>query len=280
MEEKKTETAYREEINLYEFFYIIKKRLKLILGMFIISTVLTAVISFLLPPVYRGSFIIKIPGYILDPGETTIISPGETIWIIEKLDGMRKDKMFKELSEKLDIEEEKIKEMVSVRAKDIRGEKNIVEITVDVRNQKIIDDLKQGIMRYLNQNPYVNERISFYKNELVQFENEIQSKINEIYVLKNAATTQIKQGRLNIVGYNPIEVENSVIDLKQRLVNLQTKINLLKGFNVVVEPIILKKPVKPRKLLNITIAGVSSVILGMFLAYFMTWFERNRKSSE
>jgi hypothetical protein len=170
--------------------------------------------------------------------------------------------------------------MVSVRAKDIRGEKNIVEITVDVRNQKIIDDLKQGIMRYLNQNPYVNERISFYKNELVQFENEIQSKINEIYVLKNAATTQIKQGRLNIVGYNPIEVENSVIDLKQRLVNLQTKINLLKGFNVVVEPIILKKPVKPRKLLNITIAGVSSVILGMFLAYFMTWFERNRKSSE
>jgi hypothetical protein len=283
MEEKKTETAYREEINLYEFYKIVKKRFKLIFGMFIIAALLTAIISFLIPPVYRSSFIIKIPGYTgytLDPGEATIISPGETIWIIEKLNSMRKDNMLSELSKKLGIDEKKMEEMVAVKAKDIRGEKNIVEIIVDVRNPMIITDLKEGIVRFLNQNPYVNERIRFYKEELMQFEKEIKSKITEIYALKDATTTQIKQGKVNIVGYNPIEVENSVIDLKQKLVNLQTKISLLKGFDVTVEPIILKKPVRPRKLLNITIAGVTSVFLGVCLAYLMAWFERNRASSE
>jgi len=48
------ELRQEDEIDLYELWLILKKRKKLILGIFLTATVLTAIVSFLMTPIYRS----------------------------------------------------------------------------------------------------------------------------------------------------------------------------------------------------------------------------------
>ncbi len=53
--EVRLQDVEEDEIDLYELWLVMKKRKKVILGTFLIITVLTAIVSFLLTPVYRST---------------------------------------------------------------------------------------------------------------------------------------------------------------------------------------------------------------------------------
>ena len=86
MEEKSKEQTYLgdDEIDLYELCLVLKKRYKLILGIFVIAVLMAGVISFRMTPVYRSSFIVRIPTVPTRSNET-IISAAETEKMINEL---------------------------------------------------------------------------------------------------------------------------------------------------------------------------------------------------
>jgi capsular polysaccharide biosynthesis protein len=54
MTEREIKELHEDEIDLYELLLVLKKRLKLIIAVFVIGVVATAVLSFLMPNIYQA----------------------------------------------------------------------------------------------------------------------------------------------------------------------------------------------------------------------------------
>jgi len=285
MEGQKREMLYsEEEVDLYELCLIFKKRFKLIVGVFMAAVLITAVISFLLPPVYRGSFIVRVP--MIPETQTRdifsenlnamepLISPKETEKLIMNLDRLREEEQTQELSEVLGLNKERIDAIVEIKASTPRNVKSFVEVTVDVKSPLLINDLKNRILGFLNENQYVRDRISLKRKSLMSLKEEIKNKISEVEAIRKLVTNQIRENKTKELGFNPIEMDKEVIIFKQMLRNVENEIKLLKGFEIVVEPVISDKPVRPKKTLSVVIVGITSLLSGIFFALLLERLKR------
>jgi uncharacterized protein involved in exopolysaccharide biosynthesis len=54
----------------------------------------------------------------------------------------------------------------------------------------------------------------------------------------------------------------------------------LKGIQLAVPPVVPDKPYSPKKVLILIISAVSGLFLGIFLALFVNWLEKVKKSHE
>lgn len=277
MDEKKTQTTIidEDEIDLYDLYLVIKKRARLIGIIFLLITISSGIISFILPPVYSGKMLIRLPNIY-----KTIITPSEAESILSELDELREEDRFDELSKKLNMDKTRVSELVKISTSTPRGEKKFIEATIEVYKPEIIIPIKNALIEYLNNNKYVKERIRLQRESMNHLKEEIQKKINEIEGLKEYVVKEIKEGKVKDLGFNPIGLDKEVINLKQRLKNIEKDITLLKGFEVVVEPNIPVRPSKPRKKLIVAVAGFTSIFFGIFLAFFMEWVEKNKRDSK
>jgi len=276
--EEKKEHPYIEEdeIDLYELFLVVRKRLRLIMGLFMAAVVVAAVVSFLMPPVYSASFIIRMPGLSVKSAEP-VISTTEAEKLVQELDGLRQEGRSRELAQRLGVDSAAVDGLVEIQAKTPRRQKKFIEITVDVYEPSLIKDISSGILKHLNSNRYANERISLQRESLTHLKNEIEARISETEALKKAVVSQIKRDRIKDLGFNPIGLDKAIIDLRQKLKEVETEIKLLKGFEFAVEPVVPQNPAKPKKKLIVAVSGITALFLGIFLAFFMEWLDKNRK---
>jgi uncharacterized protein involved in exopolysaccharide biosynthesis len=52
---------------------------------------------------------------------------------------------------------------------------------------------------------------------------------------------------------------------------------MLDGLEIITEPTMSPKPIKPRPILYMAIAGVTSLILGLFLVMFLIYLENIKR---
>jgi uncharacterized protein involved in exopolysaccharide biosynthesis len=76
------------------------------------------------------------------------------------------------------------------------------------------------------------------------------------------------------------ENEEKLETLELTKQNLQARLKNLKETTIIKEPGYLKNPVKPKKMLNVVIAGAIGLIMILFLAFFMEYLEGVRKRVE
>ncbi len=288
MEGQKRDNFYLEdEVDLYELCLIVKKRFKLIAGGVISAVLITVVISFLLPPVYRGSFIIRVP-MISEPQafneglntQVPLINPKEAVNLIGNLDRLRKDGQIKKLSDALGISDEKIGALVELTANAPRDVKDSIEVVIDSTSPVLINDFKDGVLGFLNENQYAKKRISLRRASLLSLREEIKNNISEVEAVRKLVRNQIREDKTKELGFNPIEMDKDVIIFKQTLRNVENEIELQKGFEIVVEPVISDKPVRPKKALNVAIAGISFLFIGILLAFLKEWAEKHATETE
>jgi capsular polysaccharide biosynthesis protein len=260
-----------EEMDLYEVVLLLKKRFKLVAGVFFIAVAFAVAASLLAAPVYRGSFICRVP--YLKSGH---ISALETEKLIESLKLLREEKRLDELSAKLEMTKEEVRGIVSLKAKTPKDTEDLVEITVDVRAPELIIGVKNGILKFLNGNSYVREKIDRERDSIVILKEETRDRINRMEKLSNAVSSQSEQGGIKDVGLTPIYMQEGAIRLREKVNDLDNELARLEGFLVVTEPGVPKVPVKPRIAVNVAVAVIASLILGVFLAFFVEWLERSR----
>ncbi|MEJ2192897.1 MAG: Wzz/FepE/Etk N-terminal domain-containing protein [Nitrospirota bacterium] len=256
-----------DEIDIYEIFLVLKKRFRLILGVFLLGIALAAGVSFLQSPVYESDFLMR----------ASVLSPSETVKIIDRLDGLLEEGDYEDVSSMLNV---RSRDVVSLRAEDSsKNEENWVDVTLDVRDPSLIRPLKDNVLRYLNENDYVRERVDLERESRLNLRSEILARLSKIENLSNEVINHIEKGRMKDVGFNPIGLDKGIIDLKQRLKDVENEIQLLKGFEAVTEPIMPDRPARPRKALNIAVGGTASLFVGIFLALVFEWLEGNRGRS-
>lgn len=271
---------HEDELTPYELYLVIRKKFKLIVGLFIVTVVLTSMISYLMKPIYRGSFIIKVPSFSTDEmNREPLIALVEVERLIKQLDDLRREKQLKKLSESLNMEEEKTAKIVSLKARALAHTTQSAEVTADILDPQLINELKDSIPGFLNQYQPFKERVSEKRERLLPLKDHIHSKIKEMEALVHTVTARMKKGTLKNGGLNPVAMEKDLISLRQELIEIENEISSLRGFEISVEPVVPRKPVKPKTAVNITIAGIMSILIGLIISFFLEWLEKNRKAA-
>ena len=256
MEQQNREYNDNDEINLYDLWKVIAKRKKLIIGLFIVIVVSTAIGSFLMPDIYRGKAVL-------------FIIPSEEITAKEITDLIGKVDREKRLS----IVPKSYPNVKDLKFNNIKDSNNKILVTIDAKK---IDDIPRAlseVIDYLNNMDIIKSKISRSKAIALKQIEELSDLIKTSPDLLSTSDKLFKAGKLSTMGFNPIDISKKIIDAKLELLGIEQQLSRLNkgGIEIAVQLYISNKRVSPKILLNVVAAGIFSLLLGVFLAIFIEY---------
>ena len=242
----------------------------LIIGLFIVIVGLTAIVSFRMPDIYRGD------AGLLVILKSEVITAKEITDLIGKIDS---EKLLSIVPKSYP----NVKNIKFSAIKDSKEDsKNKFVVTIDAKK---IDDIPRALSEvvvYLNNIDIIKSAVSRDKEMLLKQSAELSDLIKSSPDLLATYNKLFSAGKLTTVGFNPVEVNKKIIDIKLELLGVEQKLSRLNngGIEIAAQPYISNRPVSPKILLNVVAAGISSLLLGIFLAFFIEYIGniKNKKS--
>ncbi len=163
--------------------------------------------------------------------------------------------------------------------------KDKIKVTIDAKK---IDDIPRAlseVLSYLNNMNIIKSTIDRDKAKLIMQSAELSDLVKSSPDLLATYQRLFEAGKLATIGFNPADVGKRIIDIKAELLEIDQKILRLNngGIEIAAAPYISNNPVSPKILRNIALAGISSLFLGIFLAFFIEYIfnvkNSNNKSS-
>ena len=255
-----------DEINLYDYWKVIVKRKRLIIGLFIVAVLASAIISFLMPKIYRGEVILKLPTKELTSKELT---SKELFSVIGKIDAEKILPTTHHL-------------VSDVKLNVLKDSTDKLMLIIEAKNTDDISSAMTEFVGYLNNFPLINRSVEEERQRLLKQSEELSKVIEQPNKLAEAYEKLLQAGKyvpmgFNLVGFNPVDVRKKISDMKVEKFIIEQALNRPKGVEMIEKPYILKNPVKPSIKKNIILAGIASLFAGIFLAFLMEYVERIRK---
>jgi uncharacterized protein involved in exopolysaccharide biosynthesis len=280
--------TYEDKVTLYDYWVIILKRKNLIIGLFLISVFLTTVISLLMPKIYRGEVILNVvniakkvetdtglsmyPWPILIPGRsvTDTITSKQIIDIIGRID----DEKIRTILSK------DPSNVQSIRITEVRGSLSALRVRVESKKREEIQDLLIEVSKYLENVPIIKRSVREHRARVNKQIEEASFLIREYEDFSKRVVNMAKKRELAILGFDPIDMNIKVSKLKVQRLELEQFLENITGIEVISEPSISKRPVKPKLMRSIIFAGLISLFVGIFLAFFMENKEKIRSGKK
>ena len=264
-----TEIISEEEVNLYDCWKVIVKRKILIIGLFIVIVGSTAIGSFLMPKVYRGEVNLSV---IDNSVSSNIDISKELVDIMGNIDSEKK----KMILPKTYIS------VKSVKLRALKEAKNKIVATMDVKSTDAISVAISELVDFLNNIESVKASLKEEREILTQRSIELSNILKTAPDLLVAYNKLIREGKLTIVGFNPIELNKRIADIKIEKIAVEQALSRLKDgrIQIMTPPYISNKPVSPKILQNIFVAGILSLFIGIALVFLIEYIGniKNKKS--
>lgn len=265
-----------DEINLYDLWRVIVKRKKLIIGLFLISTISAAIISLLMPKVYRGEAflktacqdIIKTTGLSNDVSMQNI-TPEEIVTILGNFDRRKIEKFCPENAPKI----------ISIKLSSLKKPDDMIKITVEARDNAILEHVFKNFVKKLNEDILLKPLIEQIESKLKTKKNELSTILKNSELVQSRMYTVIQRGNIGQLGFNPIDIDLRILDLKMQLSRVEELSSNPLGFEMINGGNISDKPVRPRISTNIVLAGMGSIFFGIFLAIFLEFIKKMKDKS-
>ena len=257
-----------DEINLYDYWKVIVKRKRLIIGLFVIAILASAIISFLMPKIYRGEVILKLPTKELTSKELTSkeLTSKELLSIIGKID-VEKIKKFLPTTHHL---------ITNIKLNALKDSTDKLQLIIEAKNKDIISTAIIEFAAYLNNLPLINRSVEEERQRLLMQSEELSKVIKDSEEFAEIHKKLLREGKLILLGFNPVEISKRMSDLKIEKLGVEQSLQRPKSVEIIEKPYILKNPVKPSIKKNIALAGTISLFIGIFLAFFMEYIEKMR----
>ncbi len=249
MTEREIKELHEDEIDLYELLLVLKKRLKLIIAVFVLGVVATAVLSFLMPNIYQARTTMLVDSSLTQAfllnnlRQYQFKGENKFSFIIPLQADQRVNNMGLAILNGLEIKKKVLNRIKAIYGnteeiqnleRSLGNKKSLFESKVDRETQAIV---------VLSEHKDKKLAEDILKAALEEFEKELD-KVSQNY--------QKMFGQ----GYEKSD-KNSIFIL-----------------NVVEQPTSLEKPVKPKRKLIIAVSGVTFLILGVFSAFVIEWWSR------
>jgi len=267
-----------DEINLYDYWKVIVKRKSLIIGLFLVAVLASAIISFLTSKIYRGEVILKLPAKELTSKELTSkeltskeltskeLTSKELLSIIGKIDA-EKVKNFLPKTHRL---------ITSIKLDALKDSTDKLRLVIEAKNTDDISSAMTEFVGYLNNFPLINRSVEEERQRLLIQSEELSKVIKDSEEFAEIRKKLLREGKLILLGFNPVEISKRMSDLKIEKLGVEQSLQRPKSVEIIEKPYILKNPVKPSIKKNIALAGTISLFIGIFLAFFMEYIEKMR----
>lgn len=246
---------YSDEIDLYELLVVLKRRIKYIVGVFVAGVIIATMVSFLMPNIYQAR---------------------ATLWVDSLL--------MQSILENLQLSKFKSEGKFSFIIPLQQGKSpDINNLSLSILNslefkKKVINRLKET---YSNNGDLNNleKAINSGKGESV-FKADIDKKTGSIILTSEQRSRKFAEDILKIaIDEFGKELGKASEAYSAVMVSGDKSTNKSKSFvlNVIENPNSLENPVKPKKKLIIAVSAISSLFLGIFLAFIVEWWSKVRK---
>ena len=269
--------THKDEIDLREYVNVIIKRRKIILTIFFVSVITTAIVSFLVPKVYEVTTVIQL-GNI----DKLLISKDEAIATILNQNFL--SSIIKQLNLS-DMFVERLKKYI--RTEDIK-DTNLLKITIEYPGLATAFKINDALI-----NPLIAQWQDIYQQRLAVIKARLEELITQIGNVEKEVdmTRSLIVNLPNTPGISPAEeslrmiilvnslptYETYLTSLKDRRNNLQLLLlSDAKEFKIVEKPFTPKHPIKPNKKLNVALSGIVSLMFGIFLVFFTEYWEKSK----
>lgn len=265
-----------QEIDLRDYINVIRKRKKIIFTIFFTAVIITAVISFLMPKIYVVTAVIQ-NGNVNGP----LIAKAEVEEIIKS------QNLLLPIIKNAEIDIGNIESLrKAIKIEDIKNTdffRFIVEYKGADTSVKICHGIVDSYLAFAN--PIYQERIKFLDSQIKELDNQLKNVKDDMQNLRkiihsfslpqefNEATSELKVVFLQETLSNYENQLSSLTDKKDELNLVRTN---AKEFKVIDAPLRQKSPVKPKKRQNVIISGIVSLMFGVFLAFFVEFWEKTK----
>lgn len=281
-----------DEIDLRGYVNIVIKRKKLILVIFLVSIAAAVVASLLMPKVYEMTTVVRLGSVdIIQPGSSTgrsdqflmtkekareiILNENFLLSIIKELNLKIKVENFRNDIKVILIEETNlIKIKVVYPGLDMLVKVNNAIVGSFITNGQSICQSKQNL---------VNKWLKQSDLDIKNVEADIDKIKSSISKLSDSGNDSAPKGSLAEVFSKVIQLQNilsgyesNLIKLREQRNNLELMFSAFKDFEIFDPPIMPKKPIMPLEL-NVLVAGIISLIFGVFLAVFIESWQKTKE---
>ena len=259
-----------DEIDLNDLILLLWCYRKLILGVFLVSVLIGVVISFAITPVYQVKAKISVGNYAIDPDSGKQLMTPETA---------------REILLSSDFQKEAWSSEINAGALDITPieNTNILQLTLETSEpQQGVVLLNELIAQFEEKTEEQYERsIDLLNNDLQNTERELQ-EINKSIAQTRELLEKISNAELSstsaIYQAGLLDTLSRFLGqrnkLSERKLQNEQKLNNIEGMEVLERPEATSSPMRPNKKLNIVVAGMLGLMVGVFMAFIVDYFRR------
>jgi uncharacterized protein involved in exopolysaccharide biosynthesis len=275
--------VYEDEIDLRDLLLVLWRYRKMILGIFLAAVLAAGVLSFTMQPVYEVRTKVSL-GYLSSSG-TNPIHPLYTVPSYAKEMFLSED-FLRETAEEigLNLSQTELNKLSKSIKTETPQDTNLIFITLETKHpQQGVVFLQKMIERY---NKRSAQQFDRHQNLLEGELKHIDSDLNQLdkdLTRARALVDNLSPGDAGLAGdlqqarlmdtISRLEEQRQEL-LEKRLI-CQQEINSIERLQVLKKPELPAKPVRPRKMLNLAVAMVLGMMVGIFAAFTLDYFRRN-----
>jgi hypothetical protein len=257
------ETIQDDKMNFYNLWKVLAKRKMIIIAIFLISVLGSAIYCSTRPPTYRLETYAKLsmPKDIMTVKE--LPTAKDLALIIGNVDRGKRAIIFSKHKD----------EITEARIVEIKGSADKFKITIESRNLESLPSALQEFMEYVS-------NIREIKTNYQKIMSEIDAKIESVNEAARKNDIQIRELEKRLSNpkvvpavFNPVEINNKMVDLKMEKYRLEQERQSYKPIQLLEEPFVSNDPIKPRTATVMALAGMVSLLFGVLLAFFAEYRE-------
>lgn len=267
------ENRIDDEINLLDYFNVLKKHKKIIVTIVVISVLTTGIVSLLMTKIYEAKTVIVPATQQSSPlgmsalvaqfgiSSPTPINAAETVNLLKSKILMEKIiknhdllPILLEKNPKDKTENEKIwmgiRTLMGITKVNYKQKDNVIELSVQFKDPKIATDI-----------------VNYYLTELTEHMSNEAKRValtNKKYLESELNTTSDPFIKTRIYGLIAQQIETAMLT--------EAKENF--AFKVLDPPKVPDKRIKPKRRQMVIIAFVTSLFMGIFAAFFMEYVQK------
>jgi capsular polysaccharide biosynthesis protein len=285
-----------EEIDLREYINVLLKRKGIIILIFLIAVITAAIISyFALPPIYRSSTVFSMAQIDGQP----VINITDTVFSVAQVDGqpiiditealeiIKSNVVLDEVIKRMGLVEETAKQLSSqITTENLKGT-NFIEVSVVASSaekaKSLVENIvqvfiKQNQAEYQEQVKLIEDRLKVLEEQIAEFGKNIQEI--EKAKKKIAATEELSEGerqfQTSLLLSSSVTERELYNTLSDQANSLKASLKNCEDFKIINYAQLPTAPIKPRKELNIVIAGVLGLFVGIFAAFFLEFWQKGK----
>lgn len=268
-----------EKIDLRDYINVLLKRKNIIILIFLIAIIAAVIVNYFAispSPIYQSSIVFGVAQ----------IDDRAVINIAESLKIMKSSLLLNEVINRMDLEISAGQLKSQIDVKNIKGT-NFIEVSV-VNNspekaKKLAENItevfiKQNQRKYQEKVKLVEDRLKTLEEQIAEFEKnieEIKKAIKKIATSKELSEGE-RQFQISLLLSSSVTERKLYNILTGQVNSLKASLKSFEDFKIIDNTQMLVSPIKPNKKLNILIAGVLGLFVGIFVAFFLEFWQKGK----